>query len=83
MTLISLQALTWSTVAGVVVSALMLASSESAIADASRQPSSTTAARATAHSHGTQSLASRDRSPITKVVAPLSESAVRRETSAR
>lgn len=82
MTLISLQALTWSTVAGVVVSALMLASSESAIADASRRPASSTAARSAPH-HNTQSLASRERSPITKVVAPLSESAMRREASAR
>ena len=81
MTLISLQALTWSTVAGVVVSALMLASSESAIADASRQPATQAAARHTFSA--TQALFSRERPSATKVVAPLTEGAMRREASAR
>lgn len=48
MTLISLQALTWTTVAGAVVGALLLASSPSAEADRSK---SRPAARTTSPSH--------------------------------
>ncbi|HEY0857733.1 MAG TPA: hypothetical protein VGE16_11780 [Albitalea sp.] len=82
MTLISLQALTWSTVAGVVVSALMLASSESAIADASRQPAAQSAARHTFSAK--PALFSRERPTATKVAVPLSEGgAMLHEVSAR
>lgn len=81
MTLISLQALTWSTVTGVVVSALMLASSESAIADASRRPVTQAAAPRTFSPK--LALFGRERPTATKVVAPLSEGAMRREVSSR
>jgi hypothetical protein len=50
MTLISLQTLTWTTVAGAVVGALLLASSPSAEADRSKSRS---ASRAPSPSHGT------------------------------
>lgn len=82
MTLISLQALTWSTVAGVVASALLLASSESAIADQSRQPATQTAARHTFTAKTV--LFGRERPSASKVSAPINEGgAIRHEVSVR
>lgn len=80
MTLISLQALTWSTVTGVVVSALMLASGEPGM----NQPSSPQRPHAAPRAAPlTPAWATQERPVVTKVVAPLSEGAMRREVSAR